>query len=284
MRTADLPRSLRLLRRERESKQGCSDVCQGPDGSLWIRLQVYDPACQRACAARTRADSAMALRMEGETLELLYPFRDGASLREWLLEARPGLGGRREACLSLLAGLVGDRAAADVTALSATAENLRFSRGGAWLLYLPDWSRWQGGLRTAQAVRAAAEVCLDILTGGLDPLRAGLFPPELTLIQRRQGSYTGWDQLCRDLTALPEEFPSLERAGKRAAQAFRRGTRRYWWPAACAAAAALVLAAALSVSIFFWNRHDERQNLFQGMTPIGTQELRQTGDGSWEDG
>lgn len=284
MRTADLPRDLRLLRREWESRQGCSDVCQGPDGALWIRLRVCDPACRRSCADRTRADSAMALRMEGEALELLYPFRDGSSLEEWLLEARPNLGGRRDACLSLLARLVEDRPAADVAALSAAAENLRFSPDGAWLLYLPDWSRWHSGIRTAQAVRAAAEVCLEILTGALDPLQARLFPPELTLIERRRGFYTGWDQLCRDLTALPEEFPSLERTGKRAARAFQRETRRYWRPAACAAVAALVLAAALSAAGFFWKWHDARQNLFQGMTPIGTQELRQTEEGPWDDG
>lgn len=273
-RGADPPRNLRVLRRERESATGSSEVCRGSDGSKWVRLRIFDRECQRGLLSTLDRRSAASVRVERETVELLFPCREGMSLRRWLFR-RPGLGERRDACLSLTGSLLEDRVPPAALALSAAEGNLQFSAGAAWLLYLPDWDRRRGALQDADAVSAVAALCCTVLTRGFTRLEERRFPPELRLIRIRaeRGAYAGWDQLVRDLSALPDALPDLKQAGMRLVREADKRTRRWRRGAAGVLAAALILSALLSLTAALRNWKNERDGLFQGMTPIGTQNL-----------
>lgn len=273
-RRADLPRSLRVLRREREGVMGRSEVCRGSDGTDWVRLRIFDEGCRRAALSTLDRRSAARVRVERDGVALLFPCREGMSLRRWLA-GRPGLGERRDACLALLGRVLEDRPPPAVLALSAMEENLRFSNREAWLLYLPDWVRQWEGLGDGDAVGALAVLALAVLTGGLPAAEERRFPPELRLIRLRaeRNGYTGWDQLIRDLAALPDALPDLKQAGSRILREAERRTRPWRRYVAGAMAAALLLAAALSLTAAFREWRTRRAGLFQGITSIGDQKL-----------
>lgn len=273
-RRADLPQSLRVLRREQEGGVGRAEVCRGSDGTAWIRLQIFDEGCQRTALSTLDRRSAACVRVERGAVELLFPCREGTSLRQWLAR-RPSLGERRDACLALTGRVLEDCPPPAVLALSAMEENLRFSGREAWLLYLPDCVRQWKGLRDGDAVGALAVLSLAVLTGGLPAAEERCFPPELRLIRLRaeRGGYTAWDQLVRDLTALPDALPDLRQTGSRVLREAERRTRPWRRYAAGAVAAALILAAALSLTAAFREWRTRQAGLFQGVTPIGNQEL-----------
>lgn len=273
-RRADLPQSFRVLRREREGGMGCSEVCRGSDGTAWVRVRILDGACQRAALSTLNRRSAACVRVERDGVELLFPCREGTSLRRWLA-VRPSLGERRDACLALLGRVLEDRPPPAVVALSATEENLRFSHREAWLLYLPNWVRQWEGLGDGDAVGALAVLSAAVLTGDLPAAEERRFPPELRLIcfRAKRNGYTSWDQLVRDLAALPDTLPDLKQTGSRVLREAERRTRPWRRYAAGAVAAAMILAAALSLTEAFREWQSRRAGLFQGVTPIGTQVL-----------
>lgn len=267
--------ALRLVRREWESTLGCSDVCRGEDGEGVVRLRLRDERCQRDFLSAGEAWGAPML-LERGVLEVLYPCPEGVSLKRWLYEQRPGLGLRRDVCLSLLAHCAGTPTAPGVLVLSARVENLRFSQRDAWLLYLPDWSGWRTGFRGADAVGAAAGLCREILTGGMSRWERRRWPDELRLVCLRvqEGGYRDWSELSRDLTCLPEGLKSLGEARDYLLDALERKTRRLRRPALYALTCALVLAALLSLISVFRAWQNERRSIWPGMTPIGDQEMR----------
>jgi len=242
---------------------------------MWIRLRIRDTQCQREYLTGADERGAARVGMEGETLEVVFPFADGEPLEAWFYAQRPDLGQRRDACLSLLAHCIEDRSSPGVLALAAREANLRFSQQDAWLLYLPDWNGWRMGLGTADAVGAVACLCRDILTRGKSQVEARLFPEELRLICLRceREGYTSWEQLHRDLLAVPDRFPALEQTGRRFLAALERKTRRFRTPAACVLTAFIVLAAALSLVSALRTWRSGRENLFPGVTRIGNQTL-----------
>ncbi len=260
---------LEVLRRAYASNAGDSEVCRGRDGLDLIRLRVWDGACQRSCLDGAIPGRA---RLEGGVLELLYPFGDGASLREWLFAQEPGLGARRDACLSLLAQCVEDRPPPCVLALSAREENLRFTSKGVRLLYLADWGAWREGLTPADAAGAVAGLCREILTRGTG---LGPAPPvELRLILRRteEADYAGWGKLQRDLAVLPDALPTLDQAGRKLLSEFWRKTERFHKPVFCLVTAAALVLALLSLAAEGNRRWNERAALWPGMTAAAGQE------------
>lgn len=236
---------LEVLRRERAAGVGDAELCRRGDAETVVRLRVLEGGCQRACLGGGLPQNA---RLERGVLELLYPVAAGVSLREWLFTQEPTLGARREACLSLLAQCVSDRAPPCVLALSARVENLRLSQRGAGLIYLADWGRWTGEADAAQSVQAVAGLCGAILTQGLP--RGCALPVELELFRRRMeaGGYDRWETLHRDLAALPDEVLSVKQRGERLLRDARRIAARLYKPAFCLVTAVALLLALLSLA------------------------------------
>jgi len=260
---------LEVLRLARAAGAGDAEVCRGRDGRKLVRLRVREDACLRDCLNGCLPAAA---RLERGVLELLYPFGDGASLREWVFERDPGLGERRDACLSLLAQCVEDRVPPCVLALSAREENLRFSPKGVRLLYLADWGAWRGRVQTAEAVGAAARLCREILTRGMP--RGPALPPELELVLRRteEGDYAGWAKLQRDLAALPGALPTLEQEGRKLLSGLWKKTERVRKPVFCLMTAAALALALLSLAAEGARLRNERAALWPGMTAAAGQE------------
>ncbi len=259
---------LRVLRREHAARAGDSDICRGQDGLDHIRLRVREDACRRDCLDGGLPACA---RLEGGALELLYPFESGESLREWLFARDPGLGQRRDMCLSLLAQCMEDDPPPCVLALSARAENLRFSRRGVRLLYLPDWGAWRKGLAPADAVAAVARLCREILTRGDPPWPALPVELRLVLLRTQEDGYESWGKLQRDLAALPDAPPTPERAGREVLRGLWNKTRRFQKPLFCALTAAAFALALLSLGAEGLRRRDERAELWPGMVAAAGQ-------------
>lgn len=260
---------LEILRVAYAARTGDSEICRGRDGREMVRLRIRESACQRDCLSGAIPARA---RLERGVLELLYPYEEGASLREWLFEKDPGLGERREVCLSLLAQCVEEKVPPCVLALSAREENLRFSAGGVRLCYLADWGGWKKGLTGSDAVGAAALLCREILTRGAS-WKAAL-PLELQLILRRteEGDYADWGKLQRDLAALPDAPPTLEQKGRTLLRNLWRKTERVCKPIFCAAIAAALILALLSLAAEGVRRRNERAAVWPGMTAVAGQE------------
>ena len=162
---------LRTVRLAQESQTGCAEVCQGPDGTYWARLRVQSPACQRELLSAL--DETVPVRLESGALELLLPWHEGISARQWLHEQHPTLGRRRDACLSLLEQQVelSKKLPPCLTALSAAPENLAAESAGLSLQYpRPGLLHGAGG----ETYRHSA-------ARGLEPARP---PPRLLRLRR----------------------------------------------------------------------------------------------------
>lgn len=267
--------TLRVVRRERESRVGCADICEGPDGSMHIRLRLNEPECQREYLEQ--AGTGNTARISQGVLEVLYPYEDGATLQSWLYERRPTLGQRRDACLSVIAQCLRDRVPPCILEPSADTDNLRFSQGGAVLHYLPDWTNWKPGAARASAVCAAARLFERILTQDVGPWQRGHMPDELRMICIRagRGDYLDWGQLQRDIAALPQEYPSVRGAIEIVIRRVGAVIQRFAQPAACVVVGLLLIAALLSLANALREWRFERENAWPGVTSVGDQELRQ---------
>lgn len=272
--------SLHTLCLERESKNGCVELCQEPDGTRWTKLRLISPACQREFLAVLEPGTPV--RLKNGELELLLPWQDGLSLRQWLHERTPTLGQRRDACLSLLEQQLEIRGKLPpcLTALSAAPENLTVGSRGIFLQFIPDLQTWEPGITEAQAVRALAKVMYTVLTFQADWTRRGQLPAEVRLLQLRHKaeSYTSWGQLQRDLTAVPDE-PRRTGSMLRAQAGRMRGRLYRFAPRILRILAVLFLAAALlSLGLAFRQRNSGDSNLWPGMFQVGDQDLRSKED------
>lgn len=267
--------TLRVVRRERESRTGCADICEGPDGSMHICLRLNEPMCQREYLEQ--AGTGNTTRISQGVLEVLYPYEDGATFQSWLYERVPTLGQRRDACLSVIAQCVRDRVPPCVLESSADMGNLRFSQRGAVLHYLPDWTHWKPGAVRATAVCAAARLFERILTQGVGSWQRRRMPDELRMICIRagRGDYLDWGQLQRDIAALPQEYPSVRKEIGIVIWRIRAIIRRFSQPAACVVVGLLLIAALLSLANALREWRFERENAWPGVTSVGDQELRQ---------
>ena len=272
--------SLHTLRLEREGKNGCAELCRGPDGTRWAKLRLTAPACQRECLSML--DQSVPVRLENGALELLLPWKEGLSLRQWIYEQTPSLGQRRDACLSLLEQQLGLRGKLPpcLTVLAAAPDNLVNDGTGLFLQYIPDFQGWEPGITEAQAVCALAEAIYEVLAADADWARRGRIPPEIRLLHLRSTgqSYTDWGQLQRDLTAIPDNPP-------RAGFMLRARARRAWnslhrfAPFLLRVLAGLLFAAALlSLAAAYRQRNSEPQSIWPGMPEVGDQDLR-SGEG-----
>lgn len=160
--------SLQTLRLERESKNGCVELCRAPDGTRWAKLRLTAPACQCECLAALGEN--VPVRLENGVLELLLPWREGLPLRQWLHDENPTLGQRRDACLALLEQQLELRGRLPfcLTILAAAPENLVNSGTGLLLQYVPDLWEWEPGMTEAQAVCALADVIYEVLVAEAD--------------------------------------------------------------------------------------------------------------------
>lgn len=266
--------SLRVVSREFECRSGCAEVCRDADGTRRIRLRLVSEACQTELLGAL--DSGIPVRLEQGVLELLLPWHSGVSLDQWLYERRPGLGQRRDACLSLLRQQIESHLPPCLTVLSARTENLLFTEHGACLQYLAAPGRWESGLGQPQAVRAAAGLICEILTRDMDDRQRRCFPEELRLLlqRTREEGYTDWGQLQRDVAALPDELPRLGIPGRAAARRVAVWLRKHGRAAATAVAALLFVAALLSLAAAYRVWSNGRRNTWPGMPTVGTQSLK----------
>lgn len=272
---------LRTLRLASEGPGGRAEVCRGPDGTCWVRLSVFSPACQRELLSAL--DPAFPVRLERGRLELLLPWRAGLSLRRWIDEQRPTLGQRRDACLSLL-GQQADlrrRLPPCLTALSARTDNVVVDPPDLVLQYLPGLDGWEPDMGEAAAVRATAAVICDVLTLDLERGWGRPLPEEVQLLYRRleAGDYASWGQLQRDVAAIPEDLPSMGRIWRLRLRRLEDWLLRQ--EARLLRALAVLLAAAALLSLLSayrqWRRG--REASWQGMPLVGDQDLRREGSG-----
>lgn len=273
--------SLHTLRLERESENGCAELCRAPDGTRWTKLRLTAPACQRECLAVL--GQSVPVRLENGVLELLMPWREGLPLHQWLCEQNPTLGQRRDACLALLEQQLElrDRLPFCLTILAAAPENLVNDGTGLLLQYVPNLRDWEPGMTQAQAVCALAGVIYEVLVTQADWARRGRIPAEVRLLRLRQSgqSYTGWGQLQRDLTAIPDHPPRIS-------SILRTRAQRAWdslcrmWPLLLRALAALLFAAALlSLAMAYRRQGGEEPGAWPGMPLVGDQDLRNGEEG-----
>lgn len=256
---------LEILRREYAADAGDAELCRRRDGEKLVRLRVRRGECQRACL---RGALPGRVRLERGILELLYPLEEGASLEEWLFTRTPALGERRDACLALVAQCLAEDVPPCVLTLSAQAKNLRVSNGGARLVYLADWGKWQGEATAAQSVQAVAELCGAILTRALP--RGSAVPVELELLLRRlkAGGYVRWETLHRDLSALPDAMLSGRERWERLLRDMGRRAARLRKPVFCLVTGAALVLALLSLASEAVRRQSERAALWTGMTAV----------------
>jgi len=262
--------SLRTIRLEHESRTGHVETCRGPDGTRWVKLSVSSPACQRELLELL--DENTPARLEGGVLELLLPWRDGISLRQWRYERSPTLGQRRDACLSLLEQQIEEKPPPCLTALAAYPENLVIEHTTMSLQCLPKLRDWEPGMGEAQAVRAAASVIREVLAPEPGRRSRRRLPEELRLLERRQADYASWGQLQRDVAAVPDEPP---RGGWTPCVRRVRGWfSRYGTYILRALAAVLLAAALLSLAAAYRRWRSEEEPVWQGMPQVGDQDLR----------
>ena len=266
---------LHTVRLVHESRIGCAEVCRAPDGTRWIRLRIYSTDCQREIL--NGLDESIPVRLENHVLEMLLPFHEGLSLREWLFEQKPALGQRRDACLSLLEQQIERRLPPCITVLSANTENLIVTGRSMSLQYLPELRRWEPGMEEAQAVCAVAAVISEVLSEKVAPWQDKRIPEELLLlnIRQKEQDYTSWGQLQRDVAAIPDTPPRRSSVLYRHIRRAGGWLRRYG-KYILRALAALLLTAALLSLISAYRRHAREKNeiVWQGMPQVGDQDLR----------
>ncbi len=267
---------LSIVRLERESRNGRAEVCREPDGTRWVKLCVKAPGCQRELL--DALDKTIPVRLENGDLELLLPWHEGISLRQWLHERTPTLGQRRDACLSLLEQQVELRGKLPpcLTALAASVDNLAVADRAVSLQYLPEFRRWEPGMGETQAVRAVAGVICEILAPEPGRWSRGRLPEELQLLYRRQEGqgYASWGQLQRDVAAIPDELPRITAVWRSHVRRVRRWLSRYGEYILRILAAVLLAAALLSLLSAYRRRRAEDKPVWQGMPQVGDQDLR----------
>lgn len=267
---------LRTVRLESESQNGCAEICQEPNGTRWVKLRVRSGACQREVL--NALDERVPVRLENGALELLLPWHEGVPLGQWLYERTPTLGQRRDICLSLLEQQVEARKKLPpcLTALSADTEHLAIDNTSARLQYLPDLRKWEPGIGEPQAVCAAAAVISTVLTSELEPWPLRRLPEELQLLHRRQKErdYTSWDQLQRDVAAIPDDLPRLRPVLRAYILRAQNRLSRYGRYLLRILAAALLTTALLSLLSVYLQRKNQSGPAWQGMPQVGDQDLR----------
>lgn len=265
---------MRVVRREYESRIGCSEVCIAADGSQQICLRLLDPECQREFLM---GDPQVPVGLHRGALEAFLPCREGTVLARWLAERDPTPAQCRDACLNLVAQCVECRLPPCVVALSARPENLRFSDSGAWLQMLPDWSAWHKGMDESDSVRAVAALCRDLAVPAAGRFSYDHLLLEQILLIRRadSGDYLDWGQLQRDLAALPDTAPDLRVRIISRLRRIQSRLKRFAKPMLCAAAVLLLIAAVLSLAANYLEQRQERERLWPGVTAIGDQRLGQ---------
>jgi len=268
---------LRTIRLEHESRTGRAEVCQDGDGTRWVKLCVSSPACQRELLSRL--DESTPVRLESGVLELLLPWHDGISLRQWLYECSPTLGQRRDACLSLLEQQIEGKLPPCLMVLAADPENLVLNHGAMCLQYLPRLQDWEPGLEEADAVCAVASVLCEVLAP--EPDRQGRLPEELQLLDRRQmeRDYASWGQLQRDVAAIPEEPPRIKPMLHFWLYRIQGWLSRYGKYILRTLAAVLFALALFSLASAYRQGRREKESAWEGMPQVGDQDLR-GGEGS----
>lgn len=265
---------LHTVRLESESRNGHTEICQEPDGTRWVKLCVNSPACQREIL--NALDEDISVRLEHDVLELLLPWYNGISLRQWLYERTPTLGQRRDACLSLLEQQVEmqKKLPPCLTVLAASTENLTIENTSVYLQYIPKFRCWEPDMDKGQAVCAIASVICEILTPEQSTWFHRQLPAELQLLRRRQRDYTDWSQLQRDVSAVPDELPLIKPAWISYMRQIQNWLSHYGKYIMRITAALLLAAALLSLTLAYRQRRNGNETVWQGMPQVGDQDLR----------
>lgn len=272
---------LQTVRLEGESQNGCAEICQEPNGTRWVKLCIKSDVCQREVL--NALDERIPLRLENGALELLLPWYEGISLRQWLYERTPTLGQRRDVCLSLLEQQVEMRRILPpcFIALSANTENLTIENTSVRLQYLPEFSKWEPDMGEPQAVCAVAAVISEALTPKLGKWPFRQLPEELQLLHRRQKErdYTSWGQLQRDVAAIPDNLPRMRPVLRSYILRAQSWLSRYGKYILRILAVVLFTVALLSLLSVYLQRKNQSGPAWQGMPQVGDQDLRGEEDG-----
>lgn len=258
----------------RESREGCAEICREPNGTHRIKLRIRSHTRQREVLGAL--DESIPVRLENGDLELLLPWYEGVSLRQWLYQRTPTLGQRRDACLSLLEQQLemGKKLPPCLTALCADAENLAIENAGMRLQYLPALRGWEPDIAEPEAVCAVAAVIGQVLASNGEKHALRQEPEELQLLycRQRDRDYTSWSQLQRDVAAIPEDLPHIKpvlRSYILRAQNFLARWSKY----ILGTLAAILLAAAL-LSLLSAYLRSQSGLAWQGMPLVGGHDLR----------
>lgn len=267
-----------VVSRVLEGKAGYTELWRTETGGQEICVFVTDPELQKCLLMQMDGD--LPLRLEAGRLSVLLPWQPGRNLREWLYEEQPDLDRRRQACASLLEQMLTQPIPAELLALSARPENLRFGPKELRLQLFPDLSDWKEPLGTAQAVDRVAALMAQILTDDLRGRIDQKVPEELELLVARSGchGYESWEELHRDLCRIPRELSSVTRRLSVFRTRLQKKLRR-WMPAAVRiAVAGLVLAAAVSAAAELRDRMTDAEQP-PGVTQISREETQGEEDG-----
>lgn len=266
---------LHTVRLVHESRTGCTEICRDLDGTLWTRLHIRSAGFQRELL--NRLSESVPVRLENGVLEVLLPYHEGISLRQWLYEQKPDLGRRRDVCLTLLEQQIEEKLPPCLTALSANTGNLVVTGRSMFLQYLPELRQWEPDIKETHAVCAVAGVIYEALFEKTGQRRSGRMPEEILLLELRQRNqdYTSWSQLQRDVAAIPDALSRKSSIPHRYIRRVRGWLGRYG-KYILRILAALLTAAALLSLISAYRRHTQKENeiVWQGMPLVGDQDLR----------
>lgn len=267
---------LRTVCLECESQNGRTEICQEPAGTYWIKICVRSPACQHEVL--NALDESIPVRLEHGALELLLPWHEGVSLRQWLYEQAPTLGQRRDICLSLLEQQVDihKKLPPCLTVLAADSDNLTVENSAMFLQYIPELRHWEPGMGEAEAVCAVASVVREVLTPELSRWSLRQLPEELRLLYRRQEErdYANWGQLQRDVAAIPDDLPRIRPPWSSYMRRFQSWLFRYGTLLLRILAVLLLAAALVSIVSAYRQWRSEDKTVWPDMSQIGDQDLR----------
>lgn len=265
---------LSVIQRKWENRTGCADICRNEDGTAYVRVRFNSSVCQKEIL--TALDPDIPARLEDDRAEILLPYRDGMSLDEWLFERTPSFEQRKDACLSLLSQMIGDKLPACLLVPCVMPENVLVSGSGVFLQYVPNLANWEHGKTLPQAVCAVAGLFREILSRGIGRWPDSYLPEEWRLLCLRTNDkhYIDWGQLQRDISALPDKLPALEEAGHILLGKIKKLVSRYFKPVICVILAFLLVVSLLSLASAYRTWRNERQSTWSGVTFIGDQKLR----------
>ena len=264
---------LTVLGRFLESDAGCTELCRDEAGAKKVRIRICSRQLQECLLLQT--DGSIPVQCSNNCLELLTPWQEGRSLKEWLLFEKPSFARRKLACVQLLEQVLTQPIPSDLLALSARTQNLRFGPNGLRLQLFPDLTRWNREMGKPEAIRRVAELMAAVLSDDLRGRMDQECPDELNLMLSRSrcGEYRTWEMLQADLYRIPDHLVSRARKLLNLKNRTRKLIQRCQPALTRIAVAVLALAAAVSALGTLHRQQEPDHEQWIGLTRIGLEVL-----------